>query len=310
MDLPLPLRLWFYLFSQCLFWHFEKLFWDASRCRHEILSVTWFMTAPPTTPPPSALTVYNPKTALFCLYRLKFKLWTSGVEGEGTICKVLIPCWELISNFTFNQVFYSLSSTAASSSFCCYWNYLWPPLRAWQRTPFGICKAELSKYPGKATNIFPTGCNIFSRLVVVFWLLLRSIFICHVALTAACCHSPCLPPTPVSQAACLPACCFCGSSLELWLSSSSSSSPFMRANICALLRIFPSILLVSVLFCHFCLPAWVALLLSLSLSLPSLLLFLFALLLSDAQRNEPKWKCLNERLIGFWWISTTHTHTH
>lgn len=39
-DLPLPLRLWFYLFSQCLFWHFEKLFWDASRCRHEILSVT------------------------------------------------------------------------------------------------------------------------------------------------------------------------------------------------------------------------------------------------------------------------------
>lgn len=207
MDLPIPLRLWFYLFSQCLFWHFEKLFWDASRCRHEILSVTWFMTAPPTTPPPSALTVHNPKTALFCLYRLKFKLWTSGVEGEGTICKVLIPCWELISNFTFNQVFYSLSSTAASSSFCCYWNYLWPPLRAWQRTPFGICKAELSKYPGKATNIFPTGCNIFSRLVVVFWLLLRSIFICHVALTAACCLLPLPLPAPYScQPGCLPAC--------------------------------------------------------------------------------------------------------
>jgi len=29
-----------------------------------------------------------------------------------------------------------------------------------------------------------------------------------------------------------------------------------------------------------------------------------------AQRNEPKWKCLNERLIGFWWISATHRYSH
>lgn len=63
---------------------------------------------------PPAPSVHNPKTALFCLYRLKFKLWTSGVEGEGAICEVLIPCWELISNFTFNQVF------LLSFFYCCF----------------------------------------------------------------------------------------------------------------------------------------------------------------------------------------------
>lgn len=85
-----------------------------------------------------------------------------------------------------------------------------------------------------------------------------------------------------------------------------SSSPFIRANICAL-RIFP-----------FFAPSFFVLPFSSSISVAVSLLgrsslpFVWISIQCEraAQRNEPKWKCLNERLIGFWWISATHTHTH
>lgn len=110
-----------------------------------------------------------------------------------------------------NFKFHFQSSFLLSFCCCCFFFsslllklFVGPPLWAWQRTPFGICKAKLSKYPAKATNIFPTGCNIFSRLPVVVALLVVVViaFYFHMP-RGSYCHSLCLPPTPDTR---LPAC--------------------------------------------------------------------------------------------------------
>lgn len=164
-----------------------------------------------------------------------------------------------------NFKFHFQSSFLLSFFYCCFF-FVLLLLKLFVAPVEGVATHAVWYLQSGAKQIPWKGHKHFSNWLQHF----LSTCCCFLVVTAFYFHMPrgpycCLLPAATPPAcplllsarlpACLPACCFCGSSLELWLSSSSSSSPFMRANICALLRIFPSILLVSVLFCHFCLPA-------------------------------------------------------